>query len=273
MPEIIETVGGNPSHIVSGTPAEAAEVAQTFKDARANYGAALRSNNISGGLRDEGSGGSIMGAAQNRVEAANSGRNYDNILRSQVRQFMEKDSNRVGFSQAELDALDEARRGGFVRNRLRDVSNVLGGGPSLTSLASGGLGAGAAQLFGGGNLATALATAAPPVLGAVARGIENNLARRSINAADEQVRMNSPEYRARLANMSPHETAVLQTLMPGLLAPPPQPGSVVPGSEVPDPETGLLPPLPGSRTPRLPPGPTPDGRLYDWRDFGRLLGF
>lgn len=219
----LASLGQDPAHIVSGTPEAAAEAAKTFRDALGNYAAANRSNRIGGALRDEGTGGSIMGKAQNLTEAANSGWNYDNTLRSQVRQFMEKDSNLRGFTPEEVEALNAAREGSFARNRLRELANLFGGG--------GGLGMGATASMGGGAGFAALGPwgmlAAPimPALGALTKGMQNNLARRSITAADEAVRMRSPLYEERFQNLPPRDIAVIQSILPGLLAPPRQPGT------------------------------------------------
>jgi hypothetical protein len=217
------SLGQDPAHITAGTPAEAAAAAQTFRDALGNYAAASRSNRIGGALRNEGTGGSIMGKAQNLTEAANSGWNYDNTLRSQVRQFMEKDSNLRGFTPEEVDALNAAREGSFARNRLREIANLFGGG--------GGLGMGATASMGGGAGLAAfgplgmLAAPIMPALGMLTKATQNNLARRSITAADEAVRMRSPLYQENLQNLPPRDLAVIQSILPGLLAPPAQPGT------------------------------------------------
>jgi len=261
----IDNLPMNPGHVTAGTPEEVAATVNTYRKANANYGAGERSLDITGSDRPSGTGGSIMGRTENRTRKTN----YSDALDTQIRTYMENDKNTFGWSANDLAALEAAKTGGRVRQAVNAAGSELGG---LRGLIYGGGGAGALASMGGGWPAL-LAAGVPNIAGRVARNIDNALARRDINNVARQVREGSPEYQDRLANMEPNQAAVVRALIPGLLAPPPQPGSVVPASEVPDPQTGLLPPLPGSRTPRLPPGPSPDGRLYSWSDFGRLLGF
>ena len=219
----VDSLPSNPQYVTSGTPDEVADVVKTYQDAGADWGAAQRANKIGGGLR--GGGPNIMERAEQRTQAQNSGRNYDNVLRGQVDRFMQKDRNLTGFSDEELAALDSVRAGSRARDFLRSTSNMLGGGPSLTSLASSGIGGTAGTAAGFGPFGKMVSYLAPPFVGGVARSLENNLARRAISSVDEQVRMRSPEYERRLANMPPQDVAATRSFLPGFLAPPPQPGT------------------------------------------------
>lgn len=183
----------DPATIVAGTaPAEgAAAVGQILRDARGNYAAAQRSNDLTGTLDRANTG--ILERAEARAQASNSGRNIDNAIRQRVESLLEKPKDVSGFSNAELDALNGVVQGGPVRNSARSVGNLLGGGGGIAQLLGSALGGGVGAGLGGGYGAAAGA-AALPAAGMLAKVLENFLARRSLNKADELVRSRSPLY-------------------------------------------------------------------------------
>jgi hypothetical protein len=219
----LSSLGQDPAHIVAGTPAEAAATAQTFQDALGNYAAAKRSDKIGGGLRQTGTGGSIAGSVQSQTEAVNSGWNYDNILRQRTRGFMENDRKMAGYTPEETAALNAVREGSWMRNRLRELSNLAGGGGGFGMTATGGIGGAAGQAaLGPWGMLLGLV---PPAVAMTLKGGQNALARSSLNAADQLVRQRSPLYQENLQNLPPRDLAVIQSILPGLLAPPAQPGT------------------------------------------------
>lgn len=209
-------------------------------DARANYAAAMRSNAVTGTFDKATTG--LGERAEATAHASHSGANYDNALRQQVRSFLRNPSNVAGFSQPEIDALQSVVDGSFLQNRARWIGNKLGGGGGLGNLFTMGLGGYAGSHLMGPEGA-AIGAMVGPALGTSAKGLENYLARRSLNSADEIIRMNSPLGRAMQAEQYLQQPAIgrdqliLKTLLPGLLGPqsPPAPQ--------PQPFQGLLGPL------------------------------
>lgn len=195
---------------------EAGRAADMFERGRGNYAAAMRSNDITGALDRATTG--ILERAEGRAQAANSGRNLDNTIRSKVESFIEKPKEVSGYSDAELSALEGVRDGGAVRNVARSVGNWLGGGGGLgqTTLASL---AGAGGYAAGGIPGAIIAGSIPFGVGRGARSIANALAKRDLAKADELIRMRSPMYEERAANpgsevVSPEgRAAVLRALM------------------------------------------------------------
>lgn len=183
--------------VVAGTaPAEGAQaVSDILRNARGNYGAAQRSNDLTGTLDRANTG--ILERAETRAQATYSGRNLDNTIRQRVASLLEKPKEVTGFSDAELEALREVVQGGPVRNAARKVGNFLGGGGGLGQAIVGG---GTGFAASGGDPTTALlAGLAPVVAGTAAKGLENTLAKRSLAQADALTRMNSPLFRELLA--------------------------------------------------------------------------
>lgn len=218
-----------PQNTMAAGGVDPAAVAQTLRDARGNYGAALRSNELTGTLDRATTG--IVERAEGGTSSTYSGLNLDNAIRQRVRSFLEKPENVAGLSDAEIKALEKARDGGSVRNVARYVGNLLGGGGGLgQAVTAGGVGA-----FAGGaetGAALGLGTAAT---GLLSKMLSNSLAKRSVGAADEMVRSRSPLYEQMLQQrptagavpgFTHRDETILRALLPGLLAPP-QP--VVPG--------------------------------------------
>jgi hypothetical protein len=205
-----------PEHVLSGAPEDVAAVADTYRQARANWAAAQRSNDLTGEL-DRGNTG-IFGRAEGRAEAANSGRNFDNLLRQKVASFLEQDKNVYGFSDAEIAALEGLRKGGPVRNASRYIGNLLGGGGGFGQAFATGMAGAGAVAAGAGSPKTGLAAAAPLVIGAAAKTLENTLARRNMREVDTMVRQRSPLYQEQaVGGLNARDVAMLRALLPGLL--------------------------------------------------------
>jgi hypothetical protein len=189
-------------------------VAPQAADARANYAAAQRSNTISGELSRGNTG--FAERADAAAHASHSGANFDNNLRQRVKNFLQNENNLGGFSQAEIDALNDVVKGSLTQNTARYAGNVLGGGGGLGG-AIAGLAAG--HYLGNGELGMALGLGA----GRATKGLENTLARRSLNRVDEMVRMRSPladalQTEGLLAQPAlGRNSAVLRSILPGLL--------------------------------------------------------
>ena len=79
---------------------------------------------------------------------------------------------------------------------------------------------------GAGSPKTGLAAAAPLVIGAAAKTLENALARRNMREVDTMVRQRSPLYQEQAAGgLNARDMAMLRALLPGMIAnqqPPPR---------------------------------------------------
>lgn len=182
----------NPKDVLAGTPSATNEL---LKRGRGNYAAAMRSNDLTGVLDRANTG--ILERAEVRAQAANSGRNLDNTIRSKVASLLEKPKEISGFSDAELAALNKFVDGGAGRNTARYIGNRLGGGGGSINNVMTALGAGGGAMAGGVPGAIIGATV-PEATGMAARTIANQLAKRSLNQVDELVRTRSPLYQEAL---------------------------------------------------------------------------
>lgn len=211
-------------------------IAPDAADARANYAAAMRSNDITGSFDRANS--SILARAESQAHSAHSGANLDNSIRQRVRTFLGNESNLNGYSPDEIAALNNVVNGSLVQNAARKVGNLLGGGGGMWQGLLSAIG-GAAGYHVGGPEGIGFGMAAPAILGTGIKGVENSLARRSLNKVDEMVRMNSPLGRAMQVEQylqQPaigRDQAIMKTLLPGLLGP----------ARPPQPQGGLLGPL------------------------------
>lgn len=204
--------------LAAGSPGDAATVADLIRTANRNYGAAQRSNSLTGTLDRATTG--VLERAENRAQAANSGRNLDNSIRQRIASLLEKPRSLHGFTAEEIAALDAVLQGGPARNSSRYIGNLLGGGGGLGQIVTGAAG-GAGGYAAGGWPGFVAGTAAPAVIGAGAKSLSNALARRSLGLADETIRMNSPLYE--MGPMPSPDAAVLRALLPGLLGIQPSP--------------------------------------------------
>lgn len=169
--------------VVAGPAAAAGGV---FKDARANYAAAKRSDRVT--AREDN--------AELQAAVSNSGHNIDNRIRSVAAAILKSDKLSAGFSPEELAMLRQVAEGTATRNVLREVGNRLGGGGGIAGSVVGGMGG----YFGGilGPAAGFAIGAGLPILGVTARAIANRSSRKALSAADEMIRQRSPLYRERV---------------------------------------------------------------------------
>jgi hypothetical protein len=198
--------------VLAGDPAATGAL---WKRGNANISAGYRSNEITGELDRATTG--ILERADGRAQAANSGRNGDNTIRSKIASFLEKPKEVSSLTDEEIAALAHVREGGLGRNTARQISNWLGAGGGLgqSAMVAGGATAGAAA---GGPIGAALGGAAPFAVGAGARSIANHLARKDLKGVDELLRKRSPLYEERVANpetfvISPEKRAALIKLL------------------------------------------------------------
>lgn len=196
------------SGVLAGTPPAAAV---PFEAGKGNYAAAMRSNAINGELDRARTG--ILERSEGRAQAANSGRNPDNTIRSKAESFLEKPKDVSGLSDAEIAALEGVVEGGPGRNSARYIGNLLGGGGGMGQALWSGGGATAGALTGG-PVGAAVGATVPPAIGAGAKALANILAKRDLRSVDEMMRMRSPLYEERVANpemyvISPEKRALM----------------------------------------------------------------
>jgi hypothetical protein len=175
--------GGTPAGAGSVVAGPADIAAKTISDARGNYAAAKRSDQLTGAAE----------RAELNAAVANSGFNVDNAVRQRVRSILQSPKESAGFSEAELTALNEVARGTPTRNAIRVVGNLLGGGGGLGAVVSGGIGGAVGTATGGPFLGAAVG-AGIPAAGMSAKKLAGSLTERSLRHADDLVRMRSPLY-------------------------------------------------------------------------------
>lgn len=174
--------------VLAGAPSATSEL---FTKGRGNYAAAMRSNNLTGELDRANTG--LLERAQNRAQAANSGKNLDNTIRSKIAALLEKPKEVSGLSDGEISALNDTVQGGVARNSARYVGNLLGGGGGIGQAVMASLAA-APGFVAGGVPGAILTGSVPAVIGSGAKAVANSLAKRSLNAADELIRQRSPLF-------------------------------------------------------------------------------
>lgn len=183
-----------PADVLAGDPAATAKL---LERGRGNYAAAMRSNDLTGVLDRANTG--ILERAQVRAQAANSGRNLDNTIRSKIASLLEKPKEVSGFSDPEIAALNKVVEGSTGRNIARNAGNVLGGGGGMGQMLTASIGAGGGAVVGG-PIGAAIGAGVPAVGGVTAKYIANLLAKKSLRGVDELVRKRSPLFLERQAN-------------------------------------------------------------------------
>jgi hypothetical protein len=158
-----------PSDLIAGDAAAASKV---LGEARGNYAAAKRSEQITDKLET----GDLNAAA------ANSGRNVGNAQRQQIKSILNNDRLRAGYSADEIAQMERLVRGTKPGNAARIIGNLLGGGGGLGSVAAASAGAAATGPVG----------AFAPVVGAGIKHLENMSVARQARILDEMVRRRSP---------------------------------------------------------------------------------
>lgn len=192
LDEFIPTVA--PKDVLAGSPAASSAL---LERGRGNFAAGSRSNDITGDLDRARTG--LLERSEGRAQAANSGRNMDNILRQKTEAVLEKPKEISGYNDAELAALEKVVEGGAGRNLARDIANKLGGGGGAAHTMFAGAGAGAGAAVAGWPGAV-IGAAIPATVGSGAKAIANALAKRDMRSVDELLRKRSPLYEERLAN-------------------------------------------------------------------------
>lgn len=203
--------------VLAGTPATTQGL---FERGRGNYAAGQRSNDITGVLDRANTG--ILERAETRAQAANSGRNIDNTIRSKVASVLEKPKEVSGLSDEELAALNSVVEGGAGRNTARYIANLMGGGGGVGQSGMAAIGAGLGGA-GGGIPGAIVGGVIPAVVGSGAKAIANALAKRDLRKVDKLLRKRSPLYSERVENpnMTPvsaeARAAIARAMMAGQL--------------------------------------------------------
>jgi len=209
----------------SGTGLSPAQVANVWSHARGNYAAAMRSNDLTGALDRANTG--ILDQAVARASATNSGRNIGNSIKQRVASYLQSPDNVAGLNDQEIGALNNVIQGGPVQNQARLWANRIGGGQGM----HGGIASVVGATVGEGmhpGLGAAIGAASPMIAGTALKGLENRLATRSLNNADDLIRQRSPLYQAMTANGGGTTPGINKLPIPGLL-PSPTPTGVMPG--------------------------------------------
>lgn len=181
----------------------------TLKEAIGDWAAGKRSNTVTG----------KADLANLNAGTAGSGANEDNALRQAIKQLARPVNNtnvpvakRLGFNDAEIDAIKSAAMGTPVGNTARFVGKA-----APTGIVSGALSSGAGGMAGGPIGAVAL-----PAVGMVAKKIGDLSTKRAVSALDSLVRSRSP-LAAQVAAQLPQQVVTqlsptTQALLAGLIA-------------------------------------------------------
>lgn len=202
---------GSPESVVAGS-APAASAA--LKEGNANWAAASRSDLIHG----------IDRASELRANAANSGANTGNTIRSRVASALLQPKKTSGFSPEEIALLEGINKGSPAANSTRYIGNLLGGGGGLGQMLTTAAGAGGGYAaFGPGG--AMIGSTLPTAVGVASKKASNLLTERALRAADEAIRMRSPLYK-QMESKVPYEAinpakkaAVIRALLMSQTAP------------------------------------------------------
>jgi hypothetical protein len=178
-------IADNPKGAAIRGPAE--DAARTAGEARGNYAAAKRSDQI----------GKMEEFADLDAGTANSGMNVDNAIRRQAKALLKSDKAKRGFSDEELAALKELAMGTPTRNAVRMAGNMLGGGGGLGSLFSGSVGGGVGGYLAGPTGAM-IGAGMTPLVGMAAKSTANRMAEGALSNVNNMVRQRSPLYNSLL---------------------------------------------------------------------------
>jgi hypothetical protein len=181
--------------VLAGSPAEFSQIA---RDARGNYAASRRSDQITGQLEE----------AQGNAAAANSGQNIGNAIRQRFNAIVKSDKQSSGFSPAEIEQAKAIRDGTALGNAARFTGNLLGGGGGLGSVISSAAGAAAFGPFG----------AALPIAGYGLKKLSDASINRQVKILDEMTRARSPLAQSSGGAMSPADQLKQILMIRSLLA-------------------------------------------------------
>lgn len=196
----------NPQHLAQTNTADVGAAIQNLQDARANYGAAKRSDALTGSLRDYSNTG-ILDQAVGKAESNAAGTaNLDQLIRTRLNAFMSGPGaaqRLAGFSDAEKQALQQVASGGSVpQQALGWINGFLGAGHGAGQ-AGVTTGVGVIEFLSHlyenhPEIATALTAgtvAAKPLVSAVTGRLESQ----GLQRVDEAVRSRSPLYQSQTA--------------------------------------------------------------------------
>lgn len=127
-----------PDAVLHGNPGK---VSSIFADARGNWAAAKRSEQVDAAL----------GRAALQAESAGSGMNLDNATRQRIKDILANPKRLRGFSKEEIAQMRRIVAGRPISNAARRAGNMLGGGGGLGATVA--ASAGAAKAGGVGALA------------------------------------------------------------------------------------------------------------------------
>lgn len=153
-------------------PQFAPRVSQEAVQARGDYAAMKQAEQVE----------TAQTNAELQAASTGSGANVDNATRQKIRSILTSPSKRRGYSQADLDSMDQIVRGTFVGNAARLLGKL-----APTGIVSGGLSATLGHLAGH--------TIGVPALGYVAKKGADAMTRRGVAQLGEQVRLDSPQAR------------------------------------------------------------------------------
>lgn len=191
-----------PAQVLTGN---SDEYAKLMKDAIGNYAAGKRSNTVMG----------KVALGDLNAATAGSGANGDNALRQAIKQLVRPVNNdivpkasRLGFNQAEIDAMNQVARGTAGGNAARYIGKLAPTG-SVSGVLSGGAG------FAAAGPAGAIAL---PAVGYIAKKIGDLSTKKAVNALDSLVRSRSPLAAQVAQQLLPQIVRQLPTKTQSLLA-------------------------------------------------------
>jgi hypothetical protein len=213
----------SPTSTFAGNPQD---VAATLRQAGQNYGAAMRSNDITGSLDAATTG--IGKRALMRAQATHSGQNIDNSIRGKVLSFIQNPENVAGLTPGQIQMLNNVVTGTPLQNAARYTGKLLGGGGGMHgALAMAGGAAAGGVADEGGLMAILAGGIGLPSIGGIATHYANSASQRALSRVDEAIRSTSPLARQQaVQGLLPTvqypaaSTAVWRAIIPGLLAHP-----------------------------------------------------
>jgi hypothetical protein len=209
--DVVEAFRAHPpgGAVLQGTPADFNEIALNQRNARGNWRSALTAEGIDDAIK----------FAEIKADRAHSGKNLGNATRQEISRFIASKAGQkrlFGATEQEREAIADAVAGDLPTNAMRWWSNYFGGGGGLGARVATGLGGASGA---GAGYAASDKLGVDPITGAVIGGVAGKFApfvlgpalrnaanARSVRAAEgvsDQIRMNSPLYRDRVAAAQP----------------------------------------------------------------------